>query len=442
MTPTPRPVVVIEGRLHKTYWSPSTKPISLRGAALAKAALKDATAVREAQARAAGKTPRALKGNRAYVAERTVESLVLDVLAFEKTRRTDVFVVNLNASWLTDGPADQPARSRATIKRVKELVEAGWLVQITHCGDGSAVTSTEAGPRLLEVAHELDVDLEDVGIDRHAPDVVLKGSKPSYRGVRPLVKQQPSRELASIRAGLSKLNDMLNTADVSVRDGAKPLDTRVRSCSRVFIDNSYKASGRLTGGFWLELKKEDRRRDLRIDGQCIAEVDIKSAMPSILYAIEGEWCQGDFYDLSPIGIHDIPRAALKPVLMKMLWQEIDSNSRLPRPKSADAAKIPDHYSAQDVFGFLRQRNEPVAHLLGQAEPIGAYLMHLESEIIVRATKRCFEDGFTAMPLHDALLTSAPAAMRAREILSDAFEDVVGLPPVVTVDLYLNNERKD
>jgi hypothetical protein len=437
MTPTPRKVVVVEGRLHKTYWSPSTKPISLRGAALAKAAIDDASAIREAHAIAAGKTPRALKGQRAYVAERIIESLVLDVLAFEKTRRTDVFVVNLETAWLTSGPSDQPARSRSVAKRVKELVDAGWLVQITHKGDNGAVTSTEAGPRLLEVAHALDVDLVDVGIDRHAPDIVLKGEKPSFRGVRPLIKQKDTRELASIRADLFKLNEMLNTADVAVCDGAKPLDTRVRSCSRVFIDNSYKASGRLTGGFWLELKKEDRRKDLRIDGQCIAEVDIKSAMPSILYAIESEWCQGDFYDLSSIGVHDIPRAALKPVLMKMLWQKIDSSSRLPRPKSADDAKIPDHYSAQDVFGFLRDRNAPVAHKLGAECPIGAYLMHLESEIIIKATRQCFAEGFTALPLHDALLTSAAAATRARDILIEAFVDVAGLPPIVEVSHFIS-----
>lgn len=33
--------------------------------------------------------------------------------------------------------------------------------------------------------------------------------------------------------------------------------------------------------------------------------------------------------------------------------------------------------------------------------------------------------------------SAPAAMRAKEILSEAFEAVAGLPPAVTVEIFLN-----
>jgi hypothetical protein len=201
--------------------------------------------------------------------------------------------------------------------------------------------------------------------------------------------------------------------------------------SRVFLDGSFERGGRLGGAaFWLSLRKPIRRRSLRIDGEPIAEVDLQAAMPSIAYALEGQSALHDPYTLE--AAPDIPRAAVKLVLMQMLWTPITVHSRLPQ---AARELVPSKYRASDVFAAIRRHNAPIGVRLGAAQPCGAELMWHESEIIIGATLSCFEEGFSALPLHDALLVPASRAELAKGVLMSAFRSRLGVAPIVKVQVF-------
>ncbi|MHA7858072.1 MAG: hypothetical protein ACX94D_08305 [Henriciella sp.] len=430
MTPTTSPVVVAE-RLRRARWSPATIPTSPEAVALIKEATEAAELARKQIAKLQGKTARTLSAPKQKQAEQVVGSIVLDALAFHLTGDQDILQIPCNTSWLTSGPSDQPARCRSVPKRLEELIAAEWLVQVPFRSQGYSVTSTEAGPRLLEAATRLGVSIDGIGQSKHYPSVVVKGTKDGASKRREVLKESQLPSLETVQHELNSFNDILAASKVGVRDGAEPIDTRRLQCSRVFLDGSLQASGRLTGGFWLNLRKQRRKEDLLVDGQRIAEVDLRAAQPTLAYAMLGHSCGVDPYDLTALGISDISRDASKCVMMQMLWQPIDASSRLP----TEARKaIPSSYRASDVYNLVRQHNEPIRRLLGNPHPVGAHLMHLESEVIMRAVRLCYSDGFTALPLHDALLTCQAAATRAADNLKQAFASIMGVTPEVTVDM--------
>jgi hypothetical protein len=384
--------------------------------------------------RSVGMVARRSGGKNAIKEHKTVAALILDALAHHLTGALEPNVIKLDHNWLSKGPIEVVARNRTVNDRVYDLAEAGWLKvnRSAHLGN-HIVTTFCPGPALLLAAEIHGVTLSDIGVDAAPGDVELRGTKPPGEGAHRSVMSFPETEQTrEIARRLAELNECLQQADLRSHLG-RPLvvDVRRRRVSRAFLDGSFERGGRLAGtAFWLSLRKVIRREALLIDGERIAEVDLRAAMPSIAYALEGAEVSHDPYTLEIP--RDIPRDAVKLVLMQMLWTPITRHSRLPK-EAREAA--PDHYVASQVFDFIRRHNAPIAKRLGQSASCGAELMWHESEIIIEATLRCFEAGFSALPLHDALLVAASRAEEAAAVLKEVFKARLGIQPAVKVEVF-------
>ena len=97
------------------------------------------------------------------------------------------------------------------------------------------------------------------------------------------------------RNAVRQLNDFLTVADISfIDDGLKPLvDPFARTLSRRFVmletqdEPRFDQSGRLFGGFWMNLNTQ-RRKSIRINGEPVATLDYSSMFTRLAYAELGE----------------------------------------------------------------------------------------------------------------------------------------------------------
>lgn len=415
-------------------WDPATIPLTDAASKLVEAATEAQFLARQEREASVGIVARRNRGTKARKEKFTVGALVLDTLAHQLTNSPLPLVIKLDKNWLSAGPKDLLARNRTVTDRLYDLEAAGWLKADRSARlNGRIVTLLAAGPQLLVEAQRLGVTLDDIGVEIGAAEIELKGRKPKGAASRrPVLIFEPNAQTEVIEGRLRLLNEYLHGAKLAVEPyGDLKIDSRRRRVTRTFLDGSFERGGRLGGpAFWLSLRKDIRRAALRIDGEPIAEVDLRAAMPAIAYGLEGVRPASDPYSLERSG--DIPRDAVKLALMQMMWTEVRPGTPLSR---AARALIPKTYRAGEVFDFIREHNAPIAGRLGGPNPCGAELMWHESEIIIEATLRCFSAGFTALPLHDALLTSTSRADEAGEILSAVFRERMGVPPDIKIEFF-------
>lgn len=423
-------------------WDPSTIALSEKAEVLVTQATEDQFQARQGRLASIGIKARRNRGDAQSKETYTVGAIVLDALAHHLSIASAPLVIPLDKNWLSSGPDDVIARNRTVNDRLYDLEAAGWVKTERIRLNGTFVTTLAVGPKAIDASRRLGVSLQNIGTEEVSPNLVLKGIKPTTGGGhRPTLQFKPTPLTERIRQKLLHLNKLLASANIqsSVVHG-REVDTRRRRNDRLFLDGDFQRGGRLGGpAFWYQLSKAERRTLLRLDGDHIAEVDLQAAMPSIAYGLQGKTPVGDPYTLSVA--KDIPREAIKLALMQMLWRPVTTMTRLSKEARS---LVPNHYRARDLFELITERNGPIAHLLGAPDPCGAELMWHESEIIIDATLACFDAGFTALPLHDALLVACGPAMRANELLGEAFENHLGVQPTIKVELFhkLSGEMTD
>lgn len=361
----------------------------------------------------------------------TVAALILDALAHHLSADETALVIRLDKNWLASGPEDVPARNRTVNDHLLDLEAACWfrVNRSTRLSSGF-VTTLSAGEELLKQAQQLGVDLDDIGATTSSEVIELRGIRSTVGPRRrSAVRIDDSEATRRIRTQMYELNNLIAGADISYVPGGPALDTRRRHLVRVFLDGSFERGGR-TGGsaFWLNLPKELRRGALLINGERIAEVDLKAAVPSIAYGIKGLRPSHDPYTVS--ALVDAPRDAIKLALMQFLWSPFDVHSG--RLSTTSRLKIPKQFSAAQVFEAIVRHNQPIAEFIGASDPRGAELQWHESEIIVAAAIASFKAGVPCLPLHDALLVPRSGAKVATAVLHGVFVARFGVNPEIEV----------
>jgi hypothetical protein len=75
---------------------------------------------------------------------------------------------------------------------------------------------------------------------------------------------------------------------------------------------------------------------------------------------------------------------------------------------------------------------PLLHELEGLQLSWADLMFLESEAMLGAMLSLVDQGVPALPVHDSLIVPAPYEVVASLVLKRAYQDVVGVEPVLEV----------
>lgn len=279
------------------------------------------------------------------------------------------------------------------------------------------------------------------------PLVVLKRStatKPGRKRLKEPVSIKGNPKVAQMAAQVDHINAFLRSADIAfLPDGLVPVvDHHGRTLVRYFTvrdaqEPRFDQGGRLFGGFWQALKS-DRRGNIRIDGEPVADLDFSNLGPRLAYALTGHKApEGDLYDLSgPLDGYDHDNDEHRKAIKRSFASCLNGGQggiRGRKPKDGKPgttgilAPLPMGITAAKIREALWTKHPALEALCdGRPVPIGFTIMFTESRILLCAIEKLMGLGVVALPFHDGLMCAASKREIVREALRKASEEIVGV----------------
>jgi hypothetical protein len=315
--------------------------------------------------------------------------------------------------------------------------DTGFGFRVTVPGRASRFWAT---PKLLKLAEEYGINSDNVG-DHFAPEpptnpLVLRDyatgrGQNKERGRK--IKYERTPETDKLERDIKELNEFLARFKIT---GGKH-----EGYIRTFNDCAWDKGGRLysVGEDNYQLMPEHKRLEMKINGEPVAEIDIKASHLTIYHAMVGEPLDGLSDPYARVGIaRDVAKQ----------WCITSFGNSAPKTKwPPKTVKEYRERTGQDLRKVAKA--SAVSKLMLEAFPalkkleeycdIWADLQFIESEaiigtmLILMRTHRV--PGFST---HDGLIVPRSKADLAKTILAKEYRRKVGVDPMLTVepeDLY-------
>jgi hypothetical protein len=181
------------------------------------------------------------------------------------------------------------------------------------------------------------------------------------------------------------------------------------------------------GGFWMNLKKE-RRANIRINGEPIADLDFKNMFARLAYASVGqEPPEGDLYDVSGFleGYDNTNKDHRDGI--KQAFNSLLNGGRAGSPELFDL--LPDGATALKVRNAIQARHPALAPILETS--VGMSLMFMESQVLLAILECLMAQDIVALPIHDGLMVAESQQAVAARIMEEMALALLGITmPVV------------
>ncbi len=314
-------------------------------------------------------------------------------------------------------------------------------------GSQGTRTVIEATGGLFEFIPATAMSWEAIGREAPREVLVLKGPKPAG-GEAQEIEYRETETTKRLRREVEALNRTLATAPVFLLPGTEsglglgedgqPIDPSRRYLRRIFNNGVWNEGGRLFDGFWESMPRIERFKRLRIgtqaspSGEQIANVDYGQLFPRLAYMLARQPAPaGDLYDIFGDG-------TARPGVKKLLNALLFARQPIKHWPRETAQLFPEGMKLHDAITAMERRHEAISHLFGTG--VGFKLMFVESQVLLRALLALRKERITALPLHDSVLVALSCAERAKELLTDAIEELTleGFRAVVTIDQYIEN----
>lgn len=258
-----------------------------------------------------------------------------------------------------------------------------------------------------------------------------------------LVDYDETPETQALRAQVVGFNTALATAPIAYVGNSGLVDTSDRQLRRYFTVKEgepvqFNRGGRYFGGFWLNLKK-DERRHLRINGEPVVTVDYSAAFTHIAFAHLGITppTVADLYRIP--GLEGLGRKQIKSALNTLYFDDF-KRSKWPDefgeiewtdPDTGEVFEgIPSEFTPARVRAAIVAHYPPLDHVL--CKGLGLQFMFMESQILGRLLTVLHERNITALPLHDALIVARSDGLAVVTLMEGMAMEVIGLSIPVTV----------
>lgn len=196
-------------------------------------------------------------------------------------------------------------------------------------------------------------------------------------------------------------------------------DLTAKRLFRVFTGD-WRQGGRLYGGWWIGVPKEERRHIL-IDGQPTVELDYGQLHPTILFAKVGRQL-----DYDPYAFGGFSRELGKETFMRLLNRASDRGGRYIR--RARKVPMPVSIAPAEYVARYKAHLAPVKHLLGVG--IGLKLQREDSDLALAVLDMLAESGVVALPIHDSFIVKKQHEELLRLTMLSQFTRLFGFEPAV------------
>lgn len=293
---------------------------------------------------------------------------------------------------------------------------------------GGKRTTISAGPVLRRLIKELRLSPVDFGVASSSETIFLKRGKEDRWDQAVLVDYADTPLTDRYRHEMSEINEWLAVADISLTgrpsDGSV-IDLGRRRLRRSFTQESFESGGRLFGGFWMDMRREDRQRLIEIGGEPVIGLDYGQLAPRVVYGLSSQTPPSS-------DIYAIPRLiAYREGIKKFMNAMLFAPKPLERKPQGTRKLLPKNYSAKEITQAINDAHPAIAHQFHTG--IGHRVQFIESSILVDALLRLKASGIVALPIHDAILIPLSAQNLAHRVMSEVFHEAVGIPAIVKVE---------
>lgn len=280
------------------------------------------------------------------------------------------------------------------------------------------------GKRLVSLIQTHNLWLDALTQDPLQQSIILKSSKESYFDKAQWIDYQDNSITQAYRAQMTEINRWLNDANIDYPSSHdKIVDTSKRFLRRVFNEGTFDRGGRLFGGFWLDLKKEERKQELTINDESIVTLDFSQACPKIAYGIAN--VPSPEFDAYTLPSWKYSRDSTKKIFNSMMMAD-HPLSRFPKGTKVEFS---DNTRFIEIRDQILALHHPIAHLFGTG--LGMRLMFIESQILIACLLECMNQGIVALPVHDALIVVESSKEQVREIMLNNFKSIAGVEGTVS-----------
>ncbi|UPT88605.1 hypothetical protein HAP41_0000005845 [Bradyrhizobium barranii subsp. apii] len=346
------------------------------------------------------------------------------------------------------GRYDNPAFGTTYRNLLAQLEANGVLHRQTPAAFRGERHSIRPTSRFGDMVRSSGISFADFGADPAREVVLLRRVKRSYspetgrpRKDAKQVDYEDTSTSRAYRAAVRELNAFLDQADIAfLDDGLEPVvDPHSRTLTRRFTifdeqELRFDQVGRLFGGFWLSLKKE-RRKQIRINGEPVIDLDYQSMFTRLAYA---DLClqppAGDLYAIPGLEAH---RSGVKLAMNCFLFDETPKRRTWPQDMGfsletgADIAgadtiqgKLPDGWTVNRTKKAILTVHPALERAWGRG--LGYRLMWQESEILLAVLRELMEQNIPALGLHDGLLVPLSRMDTALEVMRHQSKAIVGV----------------
>lgn len=333
----------------------------------------------------------------------------------------------------------KPEHYNSTIPNVLDLLRAPEMAFIEHklgynTEFGGMSTVLKPGKRLLTRLDEHDISLDDLTIDTlDREPIILRNGREDYWDTSKQVDYEDTELTCQYRQEMNEINEYLAHAHIEFdRDVLNECQLHEtvdnRFLNRIFTYSSFESGGRLYGGFWQPLSKEQRKQGIRIQGEEVSILDYKSMNPTMLYALAGATNE----DIESIGDLYSDDSVVRPGMKKIFNALLFTEKYLEQMPRGVRDYFPRSVTVNDVVEDILSKHSMIEDFFHRG--IGHYLMFMESSIMVSILlKLKREHDVVALPIHDAVVVPSSMEDKAREIMKEVFMEhtCCSLVPAVT-----------
>lgn len=238
-------------------------------------------------------------------------------------------------------------------------------------------TVIRAGKRLKDRIHDYNLKLEDFDLDINQETIILKEAKEGHWDSGQFGKYDDDERTWAYRDQFRPINEWLQKATIEYIPAFKTgvmVDTRDLLLRRYF-NESFDRGGRVFGGFWINMKREERE-GIVIDGMDTVTLDYGQMILRLLYSHAGvKPTFDDGYQIP--GLEGCGRDGIKKVFSSLL------NTRKHQTRMPTGLRnfFPPKVSYTYVVEKIMEYHHPVAQYF--CANVGLDLMFKESTILLK-----------------------------------------------------------